>query len=98
MLWIHHLVVEVFSWRLWESVHWAVVHCGLGDNIISGPINTKKGKDMNWGLMELSKQFWERRMVNLRKVRTIEKIVGECDRHQLQDGDSKQVSGIKIGW
>ena len=48
--------------------------------------------------MELSKQFWERRMVNLSKVRTIEKIVGECDRHQLQDGDSKQVSGIKIGW
>ena len=62
------------------------------------PTNTKKGEDMNWGLMELSKQFWERRMVNLRKVRTIEKIVGECDRHQLQDGDSKQVSGIKIGW
>ena len=90
MLWIHHLVVEVFSGRLWES--------GLGDNIISGPINTKKGEDMNWGLMELSKQFWERRMVNLRKVRTIEKIMGECDRHQLQDGDSKQVSGIKIGW
>jgi hypothetical protein len=48
-------------------------------------INTKKGEDMNWVWMELRKlrntrtRLRKRMMVNMRKVRTIEKIVGECE-------------------
>ena len=40
VLWIHHLVVEVFSGRLWES--------GLGDNIISGPILNPHHQPILW--------------------------------------------------
>ena len=40
--------------------------------------------------MELRKWLRERIMVNMRSLITIEEKVGECDRPQLQDGDSQQ--------
>ena len=78
MLRINHMVVEVFSGR-----PVTVVEGAMWDNII--PINTREGEDMNWGeeddegVMELRKWLRERMMVNMRKVITIEEIVGECE-------------------
>ena len=84
---INHMVVEVFSGRpdgrVFSGHCVTVVECGDGDTI--RPINTRKGKDMNWGdeddkrVTELRKWLRERKMAGFRKVRTIEEIVGECE-------------------
>jgi hypothetical protein len=59
------------------SGHWfTVVEGGMGDNI--RPINTSKGENMTWGVMELRKWLRERMMGNMRKVITIEEIAGQC--------------------
>ena len=61
------------------SQRWRV---GLGTTSVR-PINTKNGEDMDYGeevdkgVLELRKWLRERMMVNMRKVRTIEEIVGE---------------------
>ena len=59
------------------SVQWFTVVGGMMDNI--RPINTRKGENMTWGVMELRKWLRERTMVDMRKVRTIEEIVGESE-------------------
>ena len=43
------------------------------------PINTRKGENMTWGVMELRKWLRERMMGNMRKGITIEEIAGECE-------------------
>ena len=66
MLRINHMVIGVFS------VQWfTVVEGGMGDNI--RPINTRKGENMTWGVIELRKWLRERMMGNMRKVITIER-------------------------
>ena len=68
---MHHMVVEGFRWR--QCVTWL----GVGGN---SPIHTRKVEVMNWvkedgrRVMELSKWFRERMMVNMRKVRTLERV------------------------
>ena len=58
-----------------------MVEGAVWDNI--SLINTRKGEDMNWGeehnkgVIELRKWLRERMMVNMRKVVTIEEIVGD---------------------
>ena len=52
----------------------------MGDTI--RPINTRMGEDMKWGeeddkrVIELRRWLYGRMMVDTRKVRTIEEIVG----------------------
>ena len=54
------------------SVQWfTVVEGGMGDNI--RPIDTRKGENMTWGVIELRKWLRERMMGNMRKVITIER-------------------------
>jgi hypothetical protein len=80
MLRINHMVVEVFGGRRDGrvfSVQWFTVVGGMMDNI--RPINTRKGENMTWGVMELRKWLRERMMGNMRKGITIEEIAGECE-------------------
>ena len=81
---INHMVVEVFSGRpdgrVFSGHCVTVVEGGVGDTI--RPINTRKGEDMKWGeeddkrVIELRRWLNGRMMVDTRKVRTIEEIVG----------------------
>ena len=81
---INHMVVEVYSGRpdgrVFSGHCVTVVEGGVGDTI--RPINTRKGEDMKGGeeddkrVIELGRWLNGRMMVDTRKVRTIEEIVG----------------------